>query len=131
MALGVRHGGQCVFRSEESSDDDGRDSQSYVKGNFQFSCWLNLFLIPRKVRVLKCIFFFLPGSTKPRVCSDQCRPGTSGSQPVCGSDGQTYANLCQLEMESCKNPAKGLYMVTDAPCRAGEWFEASVRLLYL
>ena len=58
--------------------------------------------------------------TKPPVCSSQCRPEAASTQPVCGSDGQTYTNLCQLESESCKNPAKGLYMLTDAPCKAGK-----------
>jgi hypothetical protein len=35
--------------------------------------------------------------------------------PVCGSDGKTYGNACELRRADCKSPGK-IYIIHNGPC---------------
>ena len=51
---------------------------------------------------------FFPLKDCATICTEQF-------EPVCGSDGINYSNLCKLEQTKCLgNP--GLYKVSDGEC---------------
>nr|XP_045585762.1 serine protease inhibitor dipetalogastin-like isoform X1 [Procambarus clarkii] len=46
----------------------------------------------------------------PKACTLQY-------DPVCGTDGKTYSNLCDLEVEACNNPQLNLKVAHKGECR--------------
>ncbi|XP_018333493.1 agrin isoform X1 [Agrilus planipennis] len=52
---------------------------------------------------------------KNGIAACQCFTCSSEFQPVCGSDGITYGNICKLKLESCKQQQEIRVMYT-APC---------------
>ncbi|KAK7082466.1 hypothetical protein SK128_002936 [Halocaridina rubra] len=46
-----------------------------------------------------------------KQCPDAC---PDNSQPVCGNDGNSYKNECQLQFAACRDPA--LFKVADGDC---------------
>ncbi|CAG0892306.1 unnamed protein product, partial [Darwinula stevensoni] len=49
-------------------------------------------------------------------CPEIC---TADYNPVCGSDGVTYANNCNFQAENCKRGNR-LVVRHEGPCRNGE-----------
>ncbi|ETI34989.1 hypothetical protein F441_18474 [Phytophthora nicotianae CJ01A1] len=54
-----------------------------------------------------------PG-TKTNCCNDVVCP--EDDPPVCGSDGVTYPNTCDLSFASCNNPERNITLVSDGAC---------------
>ena len=44
--------------------------------------------------------------------------------PVCGTDGETHANACELEIAACYNPQMNITVACKGrcPCRPGNMF---------
>ncbi|XP_069940060.1 four-domain proteases inhibitor-like [Cherax quadricarinatus] len=51
--------------------------------------------------------------SRPRTCDYYCPHVYS---PVCGSDGNTYGNSCELSIAACRNPWINLKEVHSGPC---------------
>ncbi|TYZ67482.1 hypothetical protein PybrP1_004914 [[Pythium] brassicae (nom. inval.)] len=49
-------------------------------------------------------------------CSDTCM---SDFAPLCGSDGKTYSNACELAVAQCKNPQESIAKAADGECGSG------------
>ncbi|KAG6611303.1 protease inhibitor Epi10 [Phytophthora cinnamomi] len=56
---------------------------------------------------------FAPGH-KGGACEDMLCPDNYA--PVCGSDGVTYSNECNLGIASCNHPEKNITQVSDGEC---------------
>ncbi|ODM92988.1 Serine protease inhibitor dipetalogastin [Orchesella cincta] len=52
-------------------------------------------------------------SPPPCIC-------TTEWSPVCGSNGQTYGNICRLNCDRDRYP--GLAVVSTGPCNIWQWF---------
>ncbi|KAK7073398.1 hypothetical protein SK128_018732 [Halocaridina rubra] len=61
-----------------------------------------------------------------RSCPDNCAPGF---RPVCGSDGQVYANDCTIRVAICKNPR--LQKKNDGVCEKDCNIECSLEVSYV
>ncbi|XP_023317624.1 agrin-like isoform X1 [Trichogramma pretiosum] len=49
-------------------------------------------------------------------CNEQCGPE---HEPVCGSDGKTYANECNLRLEACRTRQRDLRKIYAGACNSG------------
>ena len=48
------------------------------------------------------------------VCSTICPMNYA---PVCGSNGKTYGNLCQLNADACRNPRQNIKLKHNGACK--------------
>lgn len=53
------------------------------------------------------------GGPPRSVC--QCVKCTKEDSPICGSNGKTYANDCEMQFDACKNQ-KAIYISHKGPC---------------
>jgi hypothetical protein len=51
----------------------------------------------------------------PKACDQECPDVVS---EVCGSDGSSYGNVCQLELHACQHSEPDLVKVSDGPCKS-------------
>ena len=49
-------------------------------------------------------------------CTGRCN---KAYVPVCGSDGETYNNMCLLEHANCLNPFASITVAGKGPCESG------------
>ncbi|XP_055542560.1 serine protease inhibitor dipetalogastin-like [Wyeomyia smithii] len=69
------------------------------------------------VVLLSLISFILAATEDEIYMACKC---TLDYNPICASDGQTYANECDMRCENVKNPNFHAYKVADEPCTSKE-----------
>ena len=65
-------------------------------------------------------------------CTEVC---TYQNDPVCGTDGQTYSNPCELRKEACTNSKSQLRIAYRGDCLEGNYYilmspENSIRSVF-
>ncbi|XP_064111835.1 uncharacterized protein LOC135219204 [Macrobrachium nipponense] len=93
----------------------GSDDQTYNN-----DCLLNVAACQSRSARTEAIFKVFDGpcvAVLPRgpACDESC---DKSFVPVCGSDGETYNNICLLNVANCLNPFASITHVSDGPCEA-------------
>ena len=64
---------------------------------------------------------FFTGSSGDTNDSDDCKEHCPQLlRPICGSNGQTYNNICQMKVAKCKDKNKTLTMLHEGSCNVSQ-----------